>query len=100
MTAVTSTALYRGYIATAPVVEVRYRSEPQGVSGHSNSTASLIEVLPWQRRALRAIAALGDLPNNWDGYGSRPPDRSVREWVSRLVLKADMGTLAEPEFSP
>src|SRR5947209_4193378 len=65
-----------------------------------NRAASLVGMEKWQRDALKFLAELGKLPLNWDGYRSRLPTESVREWAAELVLRTNLGILPPPQFSP
>jgi len=54
----------------------------------------------WQTDAIKKIASLGQLPRNWDGYGSPPPSEDVRQWAVDVALRTNLGSLQPPEFYP
>jgi hypothetical protein len=80
-------------------VNVGYPSQPP-LAMITNRAASLDQIERWQSNALKSIAALGRLGNNWDGYGSPPPSEWARNWAAEVVLRTRLGNLAPPEFGP
>jgi hypothetical protein len=55
---------------------------------------------PWVLEALDRIAALGDLPPNWDGYGSPRIDIRARSAARRFVANVAFENLPSPHISP
>jgi len=55
---------------------------------------------PWVLEALGRISTLGDLPPNWDGYGSPRIDIRAIGAARRFVASAAFESLPSPHVSP
>ena len=55
---------------------------------------------PWVLDALNHIAALGELPPNWDGYGSPRIDPRAIARARRFVASVAFGSLPVPHVVP
>ena len=75
-------------------------SIPLAISNTTNESATINNLEKWQIDAIKSIASLGALPQNWDGYGSRPPTEEVRSWARDVALRTNLGILKPPKFSP
>ncbi len=64
------------------------------------SKVTFLFAAPWVLDALDRIAALADLPANWDGYGSPRIDVRARDAARRFVASVAIPALSPPHISP
>jgi len=64
------------------------------------SKVTFLFAAPWVLEALDIIAALGNLPPNWDGYGSPRIDVRARDAARRFVASVALPSLPPPHISP
>jgi hypothetical protein len=55
---------------------------------------------PWLRTALKTLAQLAQLPENWDGYGSPAPQRIAADRASNLLTFLEWDDLPVPQIGP
>lgn len=55
---------------------------------------------PWVRDALRKIAELTKLPDNWDGYGSRPIQPKAHQQATVLIEQLGKSNMPGPQIFP
>lgn len=65
-----------------------------------SKVTSLANAAPWVLEGLESIAALSDLPRNWDGYGSPRIDRRAIEAARRFVASVAFDSLPLPHIAP
>ncbi len=77
------------------------RTQPaKPAQNHQWSKVTSLFAAPWVLDALDRIAALGNLPPNWDGYGSPRIDVRVRDGAKRFVSSVALSSLTPPHISP
>ena len=54
----------------------------------------------WKRHARAKLEQIGDLPDNWDGYGSPAPTPNVLEFVRRALDSLNCEDLPEATIGP
>jgi hypothetical protein len=74
--------------------------EPAPGSAAWNRVTPLANAGPWLVDALKAIARLAELGENWDGYGSPPIQQATVESAQRLVSATEMDELPTPSVGP
>ncbi len=65
-----------------------------------SSVTSLWDADPWLFTALKKLAELARLPENWDGYGSRPVQLAAVEGTARLLAALASVSPPPPHFCP
>lgn len=66
----------------------------------SSNVIPLWNLSYWQLTALRAINKLAKLPNDWDGYESRQPQRVSRARAVQLILAIEREQMPIPYVYP
>ena len=88
-------------IAATNVVELPMRRRhEQGSTALSGGPVFRIGALAeWQITALKKIAKLESLPENWDSYGSTAPTSSVGDAASDIILKVPFDNAPAPRIT-
>ncbi len=66
----------------------------------SSKVIPLSKLSSWQLNTIRAIAKLGSLPDNWDGYGSSKIQPKALATAFHLVLAIQVEEPPTPHISP
>lgn len=83
------------YVGWAPTPQL-----DKPAQSHQWSKVTFLSAAPWVLEALDGIAALGNLPPNWDGYGSPRIDMRARDAARRFVASVAFPNLPLPKISP
>lgn len=79
--------------ATIPIQHAAFEGPPRPLEHDPGTQWSQVTLLTdhWPDRALRRIAELAMMRENWDGYGSPAPDTDVLRNAITLIKAIDIG---------
>ena len=71
----------------------------QGQWNH-NHVIPVADSTSWKIETIRRIAQVLSLPENWDSYGSPPPNKMAGDAAIELLKKMDLDDFLEPHVAP